>query len=268
MQDNVSSLREAIRKIDASGMSAAGTTEGQIPVANGDDTWSWMDPADVRDKLDVPAINDNGTSTADTWSASKINSTIQGLPVIRYDKAQSLTTAQKNQALANIGATSVTGNVRYDAGQSLTEAQKQQARTNIGAQVAKDGTMAFKGNVAAVSNLPTGAAKGDMYTVAGDVAYVWTGSKWQPLGSATSGDVGQRLDDLEDAVEQVQETVEGYVPISQGTAKSRSMLIVDSNGNVAADIPTELYVKSSDGTKLFVLTFSNEGAIMISEVTN
>ena len=249
-------------------MSAEGTTKGQIPVAKGDNTWSWMTPADVRSNLNVPVINDNSTSTTDVWSASKINNTIQTLPVIRYDKAQNLTTTQKNQALANIGAASISGYVRYDASQSLNESQKTQARTNIGAQVAKDGAMAFKGNVAAVSNLPTGAAKGDMYTVAGDAAYVWTGSKWQPVGSATSSDVGKRLDDLEDAVEQVQETVEGYVPIKQGKAKSRSMLIVDSNGNVAADIPSELYVKSSDGTKLFVLTFSNEGAIIISEVTN
>ena len=52
---------------------------------------------------------------------------------VRYDAAQSLTDAQKQQARTNIGADTVQGAVRYDAAQTLTDAQKTQARNNISA---------------------------------------------------------------------------------------------------------------------------------------
>lgn len=52
---------------------------------------------------------------------------------VRYDLAQSLTTAQQAQARENIGADAVQGAVRYDQAQSLTTAQQAQARGNIAA---------------------------------------------------------------------------------------------------------------------------------------
>ena len=52
---------------------------------------------------------------------------------VRYDEAQALTPAQKQQARQNIGVDEIGGMVKYDAAQSLTDSQKAQARTNIGA---------------------------------------------------------------------------------------------------------------------------------------
>ena len=52
---------------------------------------------------------------------------------VRYDLAQSLTTAQQKQARDNIGADAVQGAVRYDLAQALTTAQQAQARGNIAA---------------------------------------------------------------------------------------------------------------------------------------
>ena len=52
---------------------------------------------------------------------------------VRYDLAQSLTTAQQKQARDNIGADAVQGAVRYDLAQALTTAQQAQARSNIDA---------------------------------------------------------------------------------------------------------------------------------------
>lgn len=52
---------------------------------------------------------------------------------VRYDLAQSLTSAQQAQARENIGADAVQGAVRYDQAQSLTTAQQAQARENIAA---------------------------------------------------------------------------------------------------------------------------------------
>ena len=60
---------------------------------------------------------------------------------VRFDKAQTLTAAQKAQARANIGVTEggttdTTGTVRYDVAQGLTAEQQEQARKNIDAEPA------------------------------------------------------------------------------------------------------------------------------------
>lgn len=56
--------------------------------------------------------------------------------VVRYNAGQNLTTAQKIQARANIGAASsddITGIVKYNIEQNLTDDERKQARENIGA---------------------------------------------------------------------------------------------------------------------------------------
>ena len=67
-------------------------------------------------------------------------------------------------------------------------------------EVAPDGTLSinkdllstvykFKGSVATVDNLPTGAAQGDVYNVtATDANYAWTGSAWDNIGGITAVD--------------------------------------------------------------------------------
>ena len=67
-------------------------------------------------------------------------------------------------------------------------------------EVAADGTLSintdllstvykFKGSVATVDNLPTGAAQGDVYNVtATDANYAWTGSAWDNIGGIEAVD--------------------------------------------------------------------------------
>ena len=65
----------------------------------------------------------------------EIEQTLSSIAV-RYDLAQNLTTAQKAQARANIGAEQTGAAIHYSEAQTLTAAQKAQARANIGAAMA------------------------------------------------------------------------------------------------------------------------------------
>lgn len=48
----------------------------------------------------------------------------------------------------------------------------------------------YKGSVAAVANLPTGAADGDVYNVEADgMNYAWNGTAWDALGSSVTIEV-------------------------------------------------------------------------------
>lgn len=68
----------------------------------------------------------------------------EGQPDAVLYSPQSLTSAQKQQARTNIGASSHDA-VLYDTDQQLTEAQKQRARTNIGALGSVSSPISFGG---------------------------------------------------------------------------------------------------------------------------
>lgn len=92
------------------------------------------------------AINDAGTTTTVTWSASKIQATIDAAKVavtnslvngsaVALDTLSELATALGNDpSFATTIATQIGNRVRFDAAQTLTAPQITQALANIGAQ--------------------------------------------------------------------------------------------------------------------------------------
>lgn len=99
---------------------------------------------------DKVAINDAVTNAYDTWSSSKISSSlteakqdvkneILGGVGEAYDTLKELHTAiEANKDLLESFQTVAAGHVKFDGAQELTDAQKTQARSNIGAASAVD----------------------------------------------------------------------------------------------------------------------------------
>lgn len=99
---------------------------------------------------DKVIINDAVTNTYDTWSSSKISSSlaeakqdvkneILGGVGEAYDTLKELHTAiEANKDLLESFQTVAAGHVKFDGAQELTDAQKTQARSNIGAASAVD----------------------------------------------------------------------------------------------------------------------------------
>lgn len=117
---------------------------------------------DLEDAVaSATGIDDTTTSTATTWSSSKINSEIgSAAQAVKnelldgagtaYDTLKELgalieTNKDAIEALEALAA----GHVQYDKAQTLTDAQKKTARTNIGAASASDLT-ALTGRVSTV----------------------------------------------------------------------------------------------------------------------
>lgn len=78
----------------------------------------------------------------------------------------------------------------------------------------------YKGSVAAVADLPSGADKGDMYTVTGDgnARYVWDGSAWKKLEAGTEEELA--------TLEVIEDLIHDEIPDTTQTIE------FDSSGNV------------------------------------
>lgn len=66
-------------------------------------------------------------------SNTEVDSALQALRVVNYDRSQSLTSTQQGTARTNIGAAADAEVVKHSASQGLTTTQQGNARTNIGA---------------------------------------------------------------------------------------------------------------------------------------
>lgn len=198
----------SISGISGNGLSAEGVSSGNVPMAKGDDTWEWTD---ISDKITPVNINDQTVSTNSAWSSSKTQQEIQNLKAVRYDKAQSQTSAQKTQAKSNIGL---------------------------------DQVMSYKGNVSDVSRLPSNAATGDMYTVGGNTSYIYNGSQWTPIGTAESTETDSRLDALESSDEEMDARLRTVEAAIGGEAQIHFNVVdeLPANGSVGV-----IYLKPSGG---------------------
>lgn len=119
----------------------------------------------------------------------------------------------------------------------------------------------YKGSASSTSALPSGASKGDMYTVAG-VKYVWDGSNWVKVsvgditaadvaynGSTvySSGTVGNKLASLDSSVSGLDS---GKVPTSRTVnGKALSSNVTLTPGDIAYD-GTATYAAGSVGAKV------------------
>lgn len=110
---------------------------------------SWTTPA-TPDECYLVTMGEDGTLHKGSHKCSDIAG------MIYYNKAQSLTEAQKAQARANIGANAIEGFVKYTESQSLTTQQKATARENIGAAAAASlAAVATSGSYNDLLNKPT-----------------------------------------------------------------------------------------------------------------
>ena len=112
------------------------------------------------------------------YSQSGVNTTPDSdTPTWSFTGWQKITyTAATTSALGVVKADGTTVEVAADGTLSIN--------TNLLSQVYK-----FKGSVATVDDLPTGAAQGDVYNVtATDANYAWTGSAWDNIGGIEAVD--------------------------------------------------------------------------------
>lgn len=152
-------------------------------------------------------VNTTPDGDEDTW-------TFTGWRKITY-------TAATTSALGVVKPDGTTVEVTADGTLSIN--------TNLLSQVYK-----FKGSVATVDDLPTGASQGDVYNVTGTgVNYAWTGTAWDalsgieqvdssPVNGSTnpvaSGGVYTALENLQTELEdQISQASEEYLPLSGGT---------------------------------------------------
>lgn len=111
------------------------------------------------------------------YSQSGVNTTPDGTPTWAFSDWQQITyNAATTSALGVIKADGTTVEVSADGTLSINSA--------LLSTVYK-----FKGSVATVDDLPTGAAQGDVYNVtATDANYAWTGSAWDNIGGIEAVD--------------------------------------------------------------------------------
>lgn len=76
LAENVTDLKSEIEEISQSGIDASGASDGQVPVADGQGSWAWDDPAGGGTVTDVQL---NGTSILDAQGVANV-------PTVAYDK--------------------------------------------------------------------------------------------------------------------------------------------------------------------------------------
>ena len=163
-------------------------------------------------------VNTTPDGDTDTW-------TFTGWQKITY-------TAATTSALGVVKADGTTVEVAADGTLSIN--------TNLLAQVYK-----FKGSVATVDDLPSGAAQGDVYNVtATDANYAWTGSAWDNIGGITAVDsspVQKSTNPVSSggvytALENLQTDLEGQITASTATPDGVTIANNSANKLMAQDI--------------------------------
>ena len=163
-------------------------------------------------------VNTTPDGDTDTW-------TFNGWQKITY-------TAATTSALGVVKPDGTTVEVTADGTLSIN--------TNLLSQVYK-----FKGSVATVDDLPTGAAQGDVYNVtATDANYAWTGSAWDNIGGIAAVDSSPVQNSTNPvssggvytALENLQTDLEGQITASAATPDGVTIANNSANKLMAQDV--------------------------------